>query len=166
MGLFILLAFIGMPILEIAVFIDVGERIGLLNTIAIVILTAIAGTALLRWQGLSVLGRAQESLRENRFPMEEVFDGLCLVFAGALLLTPGFVTDGIGFLLFAPPVRQLLKRVGVRFVSKRAHAFQSSQSRSPYGPANNVVDGEYVDITETKDSPPDDVGLIDHDPKQ
>ncbi|NQW01481.1 MAG: FxsA family protein [Rhodospirillales bacterium] len=142
MGLFILLALIVMPIVEIAVFIEVGGRIGLFNTIAVVFITAVAGTALLRWQGLSVLGRAQESLRVNRFPMEEVFDGLCLVFAGALLLTPGFVTDGIGFLLFLPPVRQILKRFAIRHISLRA------QGRGAGARPDGVIDGDYVDITE------------------
>lgn len=163
MGLFILLALIGMPILEIAVFIDVGERIGLINTIAIVILTAIAGTALLRWQGLSVLGRAQESLRENRFPIEEVFDGLCLVFAGALLLTPGFVTDGIGFLLFFPPVRLLLKGVGLRFISKRSQAFHSASTGPHHQSSDDVIDGDYMDVTDTDRPAPDDAKKIDFD---
>ncbi len=150
MGLFILLVFIGVPILEIAVFIDVGERIGLFNTVAIVILTAILGTALLRWQGLSVLSRAQESLRENRFPMEEVFDGLCLVFAGALLLTPGFITDAFGFLLFFPSFRALIRQFGSRFIVKRAHVHQS-RSTSRSARTGSVIDGEFEDITEKPD---------------
>lgn len=161
MGLLILLIFIGMPILEIAVFIDIGERIGLFNTLSIVILTAIAGTALLRWQGLSVLAKAQESLRANRFPMEEVFDGLCLVFAGALLLTPGFVTDTIGFLLFFPPFRLILKAFGSRFIAKRAHIHMSGDT--PYQPADNgIIDGDFQDITENQTSSVNDFDKIDH----
>jgi len=161
MGLFILLLFIGVPILEIAVFIDIGERIGLINTIAVVILTAIAGTALLRWQGLSVLGRAQESLRENRFPMEEVFDGLCLVLAGALLLTPGFVTDAFGFLLFLPPVRMALKKFGTQFISSRAHlhAARTSPGHRPASP--DIIDGEFVDVTDPPKPGPVIEGEID-----
>ena len=165
MGLFILFALIGMPILEIAVFIDVGERIGLFNTIAIVILTAIAGTALLRWQGLSVLARAQESLRKNLFPMEEVFDGLCLVFAGALLLTPGFVTDGMGFLLFLPPVRLFLKRIGGQYISRRAHFYQSSSSGPTNPTEDGIIDGDFIDITDADNPPEKDLNKIDYDKK-
>ena len=151
MGLLILLIFIGVPILEITLFIDVGERIGLFNTLLLVILTAIAGTALLRLQGLSVLAKAQECLRENRFPMEEVFDGLCLVFAGALLLTPGFITDTIGFLLFFSPFRLILKSFGSRFIAKRANIHMSGANPSQSAD-NGIIDGEYQDITENHKS--------------
>ena len=151
MGLLILLIFIGVPILEIILFIDVGERIGLFNTLLLVILTAIAGTALLRLQGLSVLARARECLHENRFPMEEVFEGLCLVFAGALLLTPGFITDTIGFLLFFSPFRLILKSIGSRFTAKRANIHMSGANQSQSAD-NGIIDGEYHDITEDKKS--------------
>ena len=158
MGLLILLMFIGIPILEITLFIDVGERIGLINTLLLVILTAIAGTALLRLQGLSVLAKAQECLRENRFPMEEVFDGLCLVFAGALLLTPGFITDTIGFLLFFSPFRLILKSFGSRFIAKRANIHMSGANPSQSAD-NGIIDVEYQDITENQKSSND---KIDH----
>ena len=97
MAFLLLIAFIATPIIEIAVFIEVGGRIGLWSTIGIVILTAVIGTAMLRQQGISVLFRIQENLNANRMPVRELFDGVCLVAAGALLLTPGFVTDAIGF---------------------------------------------------------------------
>ena len=102
------LAFIGVPILEIAVFVEVGGRIGLGPTVAVVVATALAGAALLRHQGLATLNRARHSLAAGRVPLAEVFDGLCLLIAGALLLTPGFVTDLAGGLLFLPTVRTLL----------------------------------------------------------
>ena len=167
MGLIILLALIGMPILEIAVFIDVGERIGLFNTIAIVILTAIAGTALLRWQGLSVLSRAQSSLRENRFPLQEVFDGLCLVLAGALLLTPGFVTDTIGFLLFFPPLRLILKSIAARMIAKRANIHMQGGTADYPGPDNGIIDGDFQDITDDETPANKDLSKItDKDPPE
>jgi UPF0716 protein FxsA len=148
MGLFILLALILTPVIEISVFIKVGGYIGLVNTIAIVLITAVAGAALLRWQGLAVLGRAQESLRDNRFPLQEVFEGLCLVFAGALLLTPGFVTDTIGFLLFLPPVRQALKKIAVRYMADHAHVIRPDGSARRPGPSEGVIDVDFVDVTE------------------
>lgn len=104
----LLLAFIGVPALEIALFIQVGGWLGLWPTLGIVLLTAMAGTALLRQQGLAVLQSAQMQLDAGEMPLREIFDGLCLFFAGALLLTPGFFTDGVGFLLFLPPFRALL----------------------------------------------------------
>ncbi len=154
MGLFILIGLIAMPIVEIAVFIQVGEQIGLFNTIAIVVLTAIAGTALLRWQGLSVLARAQESLRENRFPVEEIFDGLCLVFAGALLLTPGFVTDTIGFLLFLAPVRLFIKGIIVPIVARRTQVHMSGGFRTAPR-EDGVIDGDFQDVTDRPTISPD-----------
>ncbi len=165
MGLFILFFLIGMPILEIAVFIHVGERIGLFNTIAVVFITAIAGTALLRWQGLSVLGRAQESLRENRFPMEEVFDGLCLVFAGALLLTPGFVTDTMGFLMFLPPVRVFLRGLGGRFIGNRARRHGAGTGYPGRTANDGIIDGDFVDITEPKETGDKKPQTIEHTDK-
>lgn len=102
----LLLIFIAIPVIEIALFIEVGGWIGLWPTIAIVILTAFAGTSLLRLQGLAVLQRVQESAARNELPVAEVFDGLCLLVAGVLLLTPGFFTDTVGFLLFVPAFRR------------------------------------------------------------
>ena len=97
--LFILLLVV--PIVEIALFIKVGGLIGVWPTIGIVIATALAGAALLRRQGLATLRSARASLADNRFPIDEVFDGLCLAVAGALLLTPGFFTDAVGLLRIA-----------------------------------------------------------------
>jgi len=102
MGFLLLIAFIAVPVIEIAVFIEVGGWIGLWPTIGVVILTAIIGTGLLRQQGISILFRIQENLEANKLPVRELFDGVCLVIAGAFLLTPGFVTDSLGFALFVP----------------------------------------------------------------
>ncbi len=151
MGLFILIAMIGVPIAEIAVFIEVGDKIGLGPTLFIVVVTAIAGTALLRKQGFSVIVRAQASLQKNRFPMHELFDGLCLLFAGALLLTPGFVTDTVGFLLFVPPFRSLIAIWAAKVITARGHNLGSHphHAHRPQ-PGNNtsVIDGEFSDITD------------------
>jgi len=108
MPFLILLAFIGVPLLEIAVFIQVGGAFGLGWTLALVVLTAVIGTALLRAQGMATLNRAKANLERGEVPMREVFDGACLLVGGALLLTPGFVTDTMGFMLLLPPVRAAL----------------------------------------------------------
>ena len=116
MGFAILLAFIAIPLLEIAVFIEVGGFIGLWWTLVIVVATAFAGTYMLRRQGLATLRRAQDNMAEGRKPLREVFDGLCLLIAGALLLTPGFVTDLAGALLLMPPMRLLLGQLVARHI--------------------------------------------------
>jgi len=150
MGLLILIAMIGIPFAEIAVFIEVGQKIGLGVTLVIVIATAFMGTALLRHQGFSVLTKAQTSLRENRFPLNELFDGLCLLFAGALLLTPGFVTDSLGFLLFVPPFRSLVRAWATKSLARRGH-FSATSSASPDGPMGEagptIINGDFTDIT-------------------
>ena len=105
MVLYIVLAFIAIPLIEIAVFIHVGDLIGLWWTLAVVIATALGGTAMLRNQGVAVLYRAKKHLEKGIMPIREAFDGLCLLIAGALLLTPGFVTDIFGGLLFLPLTR-------------------------------------------------------------
>lgn len=163
MAFLFLIAFITVPVVEIAVFIQVGERIGLWPTIAIVILTAIMGTAMLRQQGLSVLFRIQENLAANRIPVQELFDGVCLVIAGALLLTPGFVTDSIGFLLFIAPLRRrLAAEIGKRFVASAnvryasGHQHTSGAHHEPEG-RGPIIDGDYQDITRN-DDPSDPAG--------
>ncbi|MHA1114188.1 MAG: FxsA family protein, partial [Alphaproteobacteria bacterium] len=114
MALFLLLAFILVPIIEIATFIEVGGWIGLWPTLAVVVATAVAGTWLLRLQGMATLARGRAALANQVFPADALFDGLCLVVAGALLLTPGFVTDAIGLLLFLPPIRAWLRHLARR----------------------------------------------------
>jgi len=153
MAFLILIAFISVPIVEIAVFIEVGSQLGLWPTIGIVVLTAVIGTALLRQQGLSVLFRIQENLQANRIPVQELFDGVCLVVAGALLLTPGFVTDTIGFLLFIAPLRRTLAgHVGRRFMAKanvRFHHQGQSQGPDMHTAPNSagpVIDGEFEEV--------------------
>ncbi len=153
MAFLLLIAFIATPIIEIAVFIEVGGQIGLWPTIGIVILTAVVGTALLRQQGISVLFRIKENLEADRIPVRELFDGVCLVVAGALLLTPGFVTDAIGFLLFIPPVRQVVATYIGKQVLARAEVHIRTQQNSrgnaqnPAGPDGTVIDGEFEDVT-------------------
>lgn len=99
---FLLLA---IPVMEIAVFIVVGREIGVLATLAFVFVTAVIGSFLLRVQGLSVVSRIRDEMDAGRVPGRELVDGVMIVAAAILLLTPGFVTDTIGFLLFVPAVR-------------------------------------------------------------
>ena len=150
MGLVLLLAMIGVPIVEIAVFIEVGGRLGLWPTLATIILTAMAGTALLRQQGLATLQRVRESLEANRFPMAEVFDGLCLLVAGALLLTPGFVTDAAGLLLFVPAVRVALRQAFGRYLVASGRLDVRTEKPGSVASGGDggdtVIDGEYHEV--------------------
>lgn len=100
--------FVLIPLLEISVFILVSDKIGLGTSLLLALITAIAGGALVRHQGLQTLRMAQKSLDKGEIPSQEIFDGLCLVAAGATLITPGFITDAIGFALLIPAVRKIL----------------------------------------------------------
>ena len=157
MGGILLIALIVVPIAEIGIFMEVGGLIGFWPTMSIIILTALAGTALLRRQGLAVLRKAQASLKENRFPIDVVFDGLCLLVAGVLLLTPGFFTDAVGLLLFVPPVRAVIGRALARVLAARGNVeIHSTGSFSGPRPGN-IIDGEFQDITpngDPEDLPP------------
>jgi len=126
---FILACFIAVPIIEIFVLIQVGSAIGALATIAIVILTAIVGTWMLRSQGLSTLNKARARLAGGEIPAFQVMEGLALAVGGAMLLTPGFVTDAFGFFCLLPPTRHLL----VHFMSKRV-SFAGMTSVGGTGP--------------------------------
>ena len=148
LGLLLLAALIGVPLLEIALFIKVGGWIGLGPTLALIVLTAVIGAWMLRQQGLSVLMRAQRQLAEGSLPVAEVFEGLCLVIAGALLLTPGFFTDAVGALLLVPAVRRgLYRQVRGRI---EAHVVDVSSpregARGPGPTSGRIIDAEYQEV--------------------
>ena len=139
---FLLLAFIGIPIAEIALFIYVGERIGLLATLVIIVLTAVVGSSLVARQGAGALNQVQAAFFEARFPGKELAHGAMIVVAGAFLVTPGFLTDGLGFLLLVPPVRELARSYFIRRFSGKGTV--------RFGP--QTVDAEW----RTPDPPEDD----------
>lgn len=108
LGLFFL-----MPLAELAILLWSARNIGFWWTLLACIATAVAGSALARWQGARVLRAAQESLARGEMPADAILDGVCLLVGGVLLLTPGFLTDVFGFVLLLPPSRALLK-AGIR----------------------------------------------------
>ena len=146
MGWILLLLLIGWPVLEIAVFIQVGEAIGLLATIALFLAARAAGLILLRAAGFSALIRTQRQVNQGIVPVREGFDALCLVLAGFLLLLPGFVTDVLALLLILPPVRGWLRRRVVRWVTVREAQMRAGSTL--------VIDGEFENVTHL-DNPPD-----------
>lgn len=105
----ILLLFIVVPLVELALLIKVGQLVGVWPTISLVILTGIAGASLAKHEGLSVLRRIERELEFGRLPTTELLDGFLILAGGLLLLTPGFITDTIGFLCLLPPTRILVR---------------------------------------------------------
>lgn len=150
----LLLAFILVPILEIALLIKVGGFIGLWPTLIIVIATAFIGSWLLRSQGWGVFNRAQETLAAGVFPARELFDGLCLIVAGVLLLTPGFATDALGLMLFVPGLRLILARglwqmlVRAEGVHAQFWGGATDERSHRHEPDNKTIEGEYHRIDE------------------
>jgi UPF0716 protein FxsA len=105
---FLFLLFVILPVLEMWLLIEVGGLIGSLPTIGMVLLTAVVGAALLKQQGVETLTRAQQRLSSGQVPATEILEGLLLAVGGALLLTPGFVTDAIGFVCLIGPLRRVV----------------------------------------------------------
>ncbi|PAV25711.1 UPF0716 protein FxsA [Tamilnaduibacter salinus] len=150
MGVFLSL-FIIMPIVEMAILIKVGGIIGALNTIGLVLLTAVIGAWLLRQQGLATLLKANQRVQSGELPAREVAEGLILAVGGALLLTPGFVTDTVGFLCLLPGSRhwlanQALKRLVVS--GTQAGGMYFSAGSDPFGGMrpgrdDDIIEGEY-----------------------
>lgn len=125
------LLFIIVPLVELYVIIAVGEEIGAFWTIILVLLTAVIGVNLLRFQGMSTLTRAQHNMAQGQIPAMEMMEGIALAVAGVLLITPGFITDSIGFLCLIPASRQAI----IRYLMARATVrtnFDGFQSKQQY----------------------------------
>ncbi len=144
MWLFVL--FLAIPLIEIALFIQVGGLIGLWPTLAIVVLTAFLGTWMIRAQGVMALDRLRASLNELRDPTEPLAHGAMILIAGALLLTPGFFTDAIGFALLIPPVRSAVYAYLRRRMAVRGFAAGPGPAR-PEDPPDVIIDVEYEEVT-------------------
>lgn len=104
------IVFIVVPILELALLIRVGILIGTLNTVLVILLTGTLGAALAKQQGLTVIIRIRESLAQGQVPSDELLNGVCVLVGGFLLLTPGLLTDALGFALLIPPIREIIKK--------------------------------------------------------
>jgi UPF0716 protein FxsA len=115
----IFLALIIFPIAELYVIIKIGEAIGLVPTLALLIVDGFIGAALARSQGRAVVARFQQAMNEGRLPAKEAFDGAMVAVGGAMLLAPGFITDAIGLLLLLPPSRAVIRTFIGRSMSKR-----------------------------------------------
>jgi UPF0716 protein FxsA len=117
----LVLLFILVPIAELYVIIQVGHVLGVVNTLALLVLISFVGAWLMKREGLGVLRRAQRQVDAGMVPGRELVDGALIVLAGALLLAPGFITDAAGLLLLLPPVRAAMRSVARRRLERRVH---------------------------------------------
>ena len=151
------LLFIFVPLAEIGVFIRVGGAIGLFPTLALCVMTAIVGTLCIRFQGFKLINQARAQLEAGEAPVFEVVSGACLVLAGLMLLTPGFVTDSVGFILLLPPVRRLIFD---RFLAGRMSKGARTQAggrparAQPRGVRPDVLEGEFEEVEDVKGAMP------------
>lgn len=155
MPLFFIFVFV--PLIELMLLIEVGGVIGTAWTFIIIIATALIGTKLVKQQGLATYQQIQTELAQGQMPARSMFDGICILISGILLITPGFITDGIGFLLVTPPFRALAyQQFGSKIKVKTMHSgyqqhssfeqppydrFDDDQTQSERGP--KTIEGEY-----------------------
>lgn len=120
MALLLVIVFLVAPLVELAVIIQVADSIGAFNTIGLLIAVSIAGAWLAKYAGLGVLRRIQATLARGEMPSTEVADGGLVLLAGALMIAPGFVSDGLAILLLLPPTRALVRAPLMRYVARRS----------------------------------------------
>lgn len=145
-GLLLFLVFVGVPLAEIAAFILIGGEIGLAWTLVMVVVTAVIGSALLRIQSFAVLNKIRADMDGGRVPGAAIGHGVMILVAGILLLTPGFVTDAVGFLLFVPGVRSAIWR----FIRSRMEVTVVSAGQTRQA-SDRIVDLDVNDYTEAPD---------------
>jgi UPF0716 protein FxsA len=145
--LLLIILFIAVPIAELAVIIQVGQAIGVWWTIALLIADSVLGSLLMRSQGRRAWRRFTEAVRAGRAPAREVADGVLVIFGGALLLTPGFLTDIFGVLFLLPPTRAVIRRLFLREAMRRITVSVTSATVPPRnGHRGDDVEGTAVDV--------------------
>jgi len=143
----LLLLFIAVPVVELVLLIEIGQRVGTLATIGLIMGTGIVGASLARQQGISTLARLRKDLDDRRLPAEPIVDGVLILVAAAVLITPGVLTDLVGFLFLVPAFRRLLKRYLKRRFERAGRegtvgvtvAFDSAGDPSRRPPMKNVT---------------------------
>jgi UPF0716 protein FxsA len=147
--MWILALFLGVPLIEIALFVTVGGWLTLWPTLAIVLLTGVLGAWLVRWQGMGVLRDLQRAQNEMRDPFSPLAHGALILLGGFLLILPGFFTDSLGLLLMIPPLRRVL----IRYVAARIRLdrFVAAGFARQHTPADDWVDAEFEEIVPDRD---------------
>ena len=153
MFLLVFLLIILVPVLELIVMFKVAGAFGWLETLSMLVLISVVGAWLVRRQGLSTLMRIQRELNEGAVPTKSVVDGLLLLVAGVLLLTPGFVTDVIGILLVLPPTRIALRTALIRRYRSRVEVYKNAASRGGRMWNRVVVDDDVIDAESFEERP-------------
>lgn len=139
--IFLLLLFVGIPLIELYFLIKIGVQIGAFPTIFLTVFTALLGAWMVRHQGFSTLARVRESMQRGEVPALEMMEGTVLLICGVLLLLPGFVTDAVGFVLLIPPLRRWLLTTGLQRagILRPLRPEQTGESASK----PRVIEGEY-----------------------
>ncbi len=144
----LLLLFILVPLIELYLFMTIGARIGVPATIAIIIATGALGAWLTKLQGLKTLTNFQKATSEGRMPHEEIMDGLMILVAGAVLLTPGFLTDLFGFSLLVPPVRTVVRKTLGKYLKSRVKIVgmpgMGEENKAPSASRKSMENGHVV----------------------
>ncbi len=150
--MWLLIAFIAVPIIEIALFIQVGGLIGTWPTIGIVVLTAMLGTWMVRAQGRLAIGNLQRSFSQLDDPTEPLAHGAMVLISGVLLLTPGFFTDALGFALLVPAIRSAFFHYLRKRVRVQSFTMGAAGTRQEYRGTqdNDVIEGEFYEVDPSK----------------
>ena len=152
MLLILFILFFLIPLIEVTLFVQLGSLIGVWQTIFLVVLTAVIGAFLIRWQGISTLLQIRQQLGRGEVPAQAMFDGVALLVAGAFLMTPGFFTDAIGFILLVPAFRQavfprLLSKVLHQQAFGKVHLSTVRPGHSPFKSAENQTSDDVEILT-------------------
>ena len=130
---------IGIPLIEIYLFIKIGSQIGAFNTVLLILTTAVAGVAYARYEGFNTLKSGLSQLVKNEIPVYEIISGATLAFAALLLILPGFATDMIGILLIIPFTRKVILS---KFINKKKYKSENNKS---------YIEGDYEDVSDDND---------------
>jgi UPF0716 protein FxsA len=159
---------LALPLVELVVIIKVGEAIGAVDAVALLVLVSLLGVWLVKRQGLAVLRRAQREVDAGRVPTASLLDGVLLLIAGGLLIFPGFVSDVVGLLLLLPPVRYVLRQLLVARYGRRVSTVVVTGSSSGPGRGRRIdgriVDVDSVDVGDSADPPSGPSGPADEPP--
>ncbi len=148
MGRILFALFLVVPLVEIAFFVVIGNAIGLWPTLGGVLLTAVAGSLVLRWQGLSLINDIRSSMGAGRLPTRSLADAMMVAIAGLLLLLPGYFSDLLGILLLIPPVRTLI----YRFLASRVKVVATTTT-STYGFGPRQVEDDTIELSDDEYRP-------------
>ena len=150
MRLALLLAFLALPLLEIALLIKAGHRLGVWGVLLLIVATAILGIVAIRQHGFTMARRMAEAIEQGQSPGGPVLEGALVVLAGTLLVAPGLITDGLGLLLLIPPLRRVVAKWGAGMLFD---GLTVDDSMAPTG-EGTVIDGEFQRLDEDADDPP------------